>query len=101
MHVRWVSFLDFFPQLKEPKRPLKKDVDPAIDQDLSSQLPRDTETVFIKGDGDEEMWLCMKMVKHKTLRTTVASHGEGESKEEAERQANFNLIHSIQALHSI
>jgi len=75
-----------------------KKVDPEVNAILLDQLPYEPETVFLQPDGDPGRWLCMTMIQHSALKTTVAAHGQGETKEDAEREAKLNLIHSVEAL---
>ncbi len=88
-------------QSRLPKTEPRKGVAPEVDAVVVSQLPSDVETVFIEGETDEGEkgpWLCMKLWNNKERNTTIASHGQGETKEDAEREANLNLMHSIHAL---
>lgn len=81
------------------RTPPRELVDPALDSDLFDTLNAYSPHFEVR-EGNNEQWLCLAIAQSgcRDGEPAVASHGVGDSKSAAKREAGLNLIHSLQGL---
>jgi hypothetical protein len=71
-----------------------------LDCDLSDALSMYSPHYEVRRSINDEQWLCLVIAESgcRDGEPAAASHGIGDSKSAAKREAELNLIHSLQGL---